>query len=47
MKVCDGCGKTDKSRVAIVKVYGYDLCEDCNKKVIDFVIQLVKKGKVK
>lgn len=47
MKVCDACGISDKSRVAIVKVYGYDLCETCNTKVIDFVVRLVKKKELK
>ncbi len=42
MKVCDCCGVTDKKCEIIVKVYGHDFCENCNEKVIDFVLKLVK-----
>ncbi len=43
MRICDRCGASDHDGKTIVKVYGYDLCEDCNVKVIDFVVDFVKR----
>ena len=51
MKICDGCGRKDfitkpyKVKIVMVSVYGYDLCEDCNGRVIDFVRELAIKNK--